>query len=161
MKITQHSVVSMHYTLTDSEGTELDSSSGSEPLTYLHGTGGLIPGLEREMEGRGAGESFKATIEADDGYGQADPQLIQQVPLESLSQIENLEVGMQLQSQSPDGHTRVIVVESIGEENATLNANHPLAGVTLHFEVSIESIREATEEELEHGHAHGGDGHSH
>lgn len=154
MKIARDSVVAIHYTLTNDGGETLDSSAGSDPLNYLHGHGGLISGLEKELEGRGAGDSFKADIAPADAYGEHDPQMIQEVPLEALAQIENLAVGMQIQSQAPDGQVQVLLVEAIGAETATLNANHPLAGETLHFDVTVAEVRAATEEELAHGHAH-------
>lgn len=152
MKIANNCVVSIHYTLTDDAGETLDSSAGSDPLNYLHGSNGLIPGLERELEGRAAGESFNASIQPADGYGEPNPQLVQEVPLAALAQIEKLEVGMQLQSQAPSGEVQVLRVEQIGEDTATLNANHPLAGQVLNFAVSVEDVREATAEELEQGH---------
>jgi FKBP-type peptidyl-prolyl cis-trans isomerase SlyD len=154
MKIANQCVVSIHYTLTDTEGQELDSSRGQEPLTYLHGTDGLIPGLERELEGREPGEQFEATVQPEEAYGDVNPQLVQDVPLDVLDGIENLHVGMALQSKAPDGSVQNLRVDAIGEETATLNANHPLAGAVLKFDVSVENVREATAEELEHGHAH-------
>lgn len=154
MKIAESCVVSIHYTLTNTEGETLDSSAGGEPLAYLHGAGGLISGLERELEGKEKGDQFKATIQPEDAYGEVNPELIQEVPLDALSAIENLAVGMQLQSQAPDGRTQLLLVESIGEETAVLNANHALAGAVLHFDVEVTDVRGATEEELAHGHAH-------
>lgn len=154
MKIANNCVVSIHYTLTDDAGQTLDSSSGGDPLNYLHGSNGLIPGLERELAGREQGDSFKASIQPEDAYGVPNPELVQDVPLEALAQIENLAVGMQLQSRTEDGRVQVLVVEAIGEQHATLNANHALAGQVLHFDVTVEGVREATAEELEHGHAH-------
>jgi len=154
MKIANQCVVSIHYTLTDTQGQELDSSKDQEPLTYLHGTEGLIPGLERELEGREPGEQFEATVQPEEAYGEVNPQLVQDVPLEVLDGIENLHVGMALQSKAPDGSVQNLRVDAIGDESATLNANHPLAGEVLKFEVSVENVREATEEELEHGHSH-------
>lgn len=154
MKIANQRVVSIHYTLTDTEGQELDSSRGQEPLTYLHGTDGLIPGLERELEGREPGEQFEATVQPEEAYGDVNPQLIQDVPLDVLDGIENLHEGMALQSKAPDGSVQNLRVDAIGEETATLNANHPLAGAVLKFDVSVENVREATAEELEHGHTH-------
>ncbi|MDZ7669037.1 MAG: peptidylprolyl isomerase [Gammaproteobacteria bacterium] len=154
MKIANQCVVSIHYTLTDTQGQELDSSKDQEPLTYLHGTDGLIPGLERELEGREPGEQFEATVQPEEAYGEVNPQLVQDVPLEVLDGIENLHVGMALQSKAPDGSVQNLRVDAIGDESATLNANHPLAGEVLKFEVSVEDVREATEEELEHGHSH-------
>lgn len=154
MKIAESCVVSIHYTLTNTEGETLDSSSGGDPLAYLHGSGGLISGLERELEGKEAGDQFNATIQPEDAYGEVNPGLIQEVPLDALSGIDNLAVGMQLQSQSPDGRTQILVVEAVGDETATLNANHALAGTVLHFDVEVTGVRAATEEELAHGHAH-------
>lgn len=154
MKIANQRVVSIHYTLTDTEGQELDSSRGQEPLTYLHGTDGLIPGLERELEGREPGEQFEATVQPEEAYGDVNPQLIQDVPLDVLDGIENLHEGMALQSKAPDGSVQNLRVDAIGEETATLNANHPLAGAVLKFDVSVENVREATAEELEHGHTY-------
>ena len=154
MKIATERVVSIHYTLTDEEGQQIDSSAGGEPLSYLHGANGLIPGLERELEGREAGDQFEATIAPKDAYGEVNPALVQEVPLDMLAGIENLRVGMQLQSQSPDGRVQQLTVDSIGESSATLNANHMLAGKVLHFEVEVTDVRPATAEELDHGHAH-------
>jgi FKBP-type peptidyl-prolyl cis-trans isomerase SlyD len=154
MKIAESCVVSIHYTLKNNEGETLDSSAGGDPLAYLHGAGGLISGLERELEGKVKGDQFKATIQPEDAYGKVNPQLVQEVPLDALSGIENLAVGMQLQSQSPDGRTQILIVESVGEESATLNANHALAGVVLHFDVEVADVRAATEEELAQGQAH-------
>jgi len=154
MKVAAERVVSIHYTLTDEAGQQLDSSSGGEPLSYLHGASGLIPGLERELEGRQAGDQFEATIAPGDAYGEVNQALIQEVPLDMLAGIENLRVGMQLQSQSPDGRVQQLTVDAIGEASATLNANHMLAGKVLHFAVEVTDVRPATAEELDHGHAH-------
>jgi FKBP-type peptidyl-prolyl cis-trans isomerase SlyD len=154
MKIADQRVVSIHYTLKDESGRELDSSRNQEPLTYLHGSQGLIPGLERELEGREAGERFEATVQPEEAYGPVNPELIQDVPLEVLDGIENLHVGMALQSRTPDGRVQNLRVDAIGDETATLNANHPLAGEVLHFDVSVEDVREPTDEELQGGHGH-------
>jgi len=154
MKIAKDRVVSIHYTLTDDDGKTLDSSSGGDPLSYLHGNNGLIPGLEKALEGREQGDSFKTTVGPEEGYGMPNPELVQDVPLEALSGIDGLEVGMTLQSKAPDGRVQLLVVEAIGDSTATLNANHALAGESLHFDVSVEDVREATSEELEHGHPH-------
>jgi FKBP-type peptidyl-prolyl cis-trans isomerase SlyD len=154
MKIADQCVVAIHYTLTNDRGEQLDSSRDQDPLTYLHGVQGLIPGLERELAGREAGERFQATVAPEHAYGAVDPQLIQEVPLTALSSIENLQVGMTLQARAPDGRVQNLVVDAVGADSATLNANHPLAGEVLHFDVSVESVRAATEEELSHGHGH-------
>ncbi|NIP14908.1 MAG: peptidylprolyl isomerase [Pseudomonadales bacterium] len=152
MKIADQCVVAFHYTLTGEDGRTLDSSSGGEPLSYLHGNQGLIPGLERELTGREAGDELNVVVQPEDGYGVPDPALVQEVPLEVLAQIEDLQVGMQLQSQASDGSIQVFVVEAISEETATLNANHALAGHVLIFDVSIVDVRSATPEEIDHGH---------
>jgi FKBP-type peptidyl-prolyl cis-trans isomerase SlyD len=154
MKIADDCVVCIHYKLTDDAGQTLDSSEGGDPLSYLHGRGGLIPGLERQLDGREVGDNLNATVQPEEGYGHPHPELIREVPLEALQQIENLRVGMQLQSQGEDGRVQVLVVDAISDTTATLNANHALAGQVLHFAVTVESVREATAEELEHGHAH-------
>jgi FKBP-type peptidyl-prolyl cis-trans isomerase SlyD len=154
MEITDDAVVSIHYTLTNDAGEELDSSSGGDPLTYLHGRGGLIPGLERQLDGKTAGEALQATVQPEEAYGISDPALIEEVSLDLLSHIENLAPGMQLQSRGPDGQTNVITIDAVGEATAVLNANHALAGEVLHFDVEVVDVRAATEEELAHGHAH-------
>lgn len=154
MKVANQCVVAIHYTLTNEQGQQLDSSQGSDPLQYLHGVNGLIPGLERELDGREVGDAFSAVIAPVDAYGEMDPGLVRDVPLAALAEIDNLAVGMKLQSRSSDGHVQVLTVDAVGSETATLNGNHELAGATLHFDVVVESVREATAEELDHGHAH-------
>jgi FKBP-type peptidyl-prolyl cis-trans isomerase SlyD len=154
MKVAQQRVVAIHYTLTDERGQKLDSSRDNEPLTYLHGAHGLIPGLEKQLEGREAGDKFAATVPPEEAYGPKDPELIQDVPLTMLQGIDNLHVGMALQSKSADGRVQTLRVEAIGEDTATLDANHPLAGEVLHFEISVEDVRDASPEERVHGHVH-------
>lgn len=153
MKIGNECVVAIHYSLSNEEGKELDRS-GDEPLVYLHGGGNLIRGLEQELDGREAGDSFNAVIEPALGYGEVDARLINEIPKEVVANIENLQVGMMLQAQSEDGRLQQLIVDEIGDNTVTVNANHPLAGMTLHFAITIESVREATPEEIEHGHAH-------
>ena len=157
MQITQNSVVSIHYTLTDDSGTKLDSSDGT-PLAYLHGNGNLIPGLERELEGKSAGDKLSVKIAPADAYGEYDKSLIQRVPRRALKGIGNLQVGMQLHTQSPHG-VRAVTVTQIAGDMVTIDGNHPLAGKSLNFEVEIAEVRAATEEELAHGHVHGPGGH--
>jgi FKBP-type peptidyl-prolyl cis-trans isomerase SlyD len=154
MKITHQRVVAIHYTLTDQHGQELDSSRDKEPLSYLHGAQGLIPGLEKELEGRQAGDRFEAVIPPEEAYGPMNPELIQDVPRSMIEGIDDLHVGMALQAQSPDGQVQNLRVEAISDDTVTLNANHPLAGAVLHFSVSVEDVREATAEEQAHGHVH-------
>jgi FKBP-type peptidyl-prolyl cis-trans isomerase SlyD len=160
MSIQQDSVVSIHYTLKDGSGTVLDSSAGGEPLSYLHGHGNLIPGLERELTGKVVGDRLNVQIAPGDAYGEHDGNLVQQVPRSALSGISNLRPGMRLSAQT-DGGPRSVTVTQIADDTVTLDANHPLAGVTLHFEVEIAAVRDASSEELSHGHVHRPGGHHH
>jgi FKBP-type peptidyl-prolyl cis-trans isomerase SlyD len=160
MSIAQDQVVSIHYTLTDDAGEIIDSSSGRDPLMYLHGHGALIPGLERELTGKSAGDRLTVSIAPADGYGEYDRSLVQQVPRRALKGIANVKVGMRLQAQTAQG-SRPVTVTHLSGDLVTLDANHPLAGKKLHFEVEVAAVREATAEELEHGHVHGPGEHHH
>ena len=150
MKISKQCVVAIHYTLTNDEDQQLDSS-GKDPLVYLHGQGNLITGLEQELDGKKEGDSFQATLEPSLAYGDVDPRLITSVPRTLMADIDDLHVGMELRAEGQDGHVQKLIVDAIGEDSVTVNANHPLAGKTLHFDVLIASVRQATEEEVEHG----------
>lgn len=156
MQITKNSVVTFHYTLNDADGKLLDTSAGREAFAYIHGGGMIVPGLEEQLEGRAAGESLLAVVDAAKGYGDIDPQLLQRVPLDKFGG-QAVEAGMQF--QTPDN--RVWSVMDVENGDVLLNGNHPLAGVTLHFNVEITGVREATPEELAHGHVHGEGGHHH
>jgi FKBP-type peptidyl-prolyl cis-trans isomerase SlyD len=147
-------VVSIHYTLTDDEGTVLDSSRDSEPMNYLHGAGNIIPGLEDELTGKSIGASFKVSVAPEDAYGVLDEELIQVVPRGAFEGTEDIQPGMQFHAEGPHGGVQVITVTVVEGDDITIDANHPLAGKTLHFDVSIEGIRAATEEEIDHGHVH-------
>ena len=147
-------VVSMHYKLTDNDGNVLDSSEGAEPLTYLHGAGNIIPGLEKELVGKVEGDSHQVEVEPDEGYGEINPELIQTVDIAAFQGVESVEVGMSFEAQAADGSVQHIVIKNVEGEEVTIDANHPLAGVTLNFDVEIVSVREATEEEIDHGHVH-------
>ncbi|MFT5888629.1 MAG: FKBP-type peptidyl-prolyl cis-trans isomerase SlyD [Zhongshania sp.] len=161
MNIANNCVVAFHYTLTDDAGTEIDSSKGQEPLAYLHGQGGIIPGLERELTGKTIGDAMKVTVQPADGYGELNPELIQPVPREAFQGVDQIDVGMQFQAEGQGGQMQMVVVKEVTDETVTVDANHPLAGQVLHFDVSIAEVREASEEELEHGHVHGAGGHQH
>ena len=159
MSIHQDSVVSIHYTLKDDAGTVLDSS-GDEPLSYLHGHGNLIPGLERELTGKDAGDRINVAVAPRDAYGERDGTLVREVPRSALSEIEDLQPGMRLQAESNSG-VHAVTVTQVADDTVTLDANHPLAGMTLHFDVEVTSVRDASPDELWHGHAHGPGGHDH
>ncbi|WP_114416482.1 FKBP-type peptidyl-prolyl cis-trans isomerase [Marinospirillum perlucidum] len=156
MQVAANKVIAIHYTLTNGDGQVLDSSQGGNPLSYLHGHSNIIPGLETQLEGKEAGEEFEVTVEPADGYGERDDNLVQQVQREAFQGVDQIEPGMQFQTQGPGGAMVVTVVEA-NDETVTIDANHPLAGVSLNFKGSIESVRDASEEEVQHGHAHEGD----
>lgn len=147
MKIEGQCVVSIHYKLT-SEGVELDSSEGKAPLTYLHGAGGIIPGLEQALEGCAQGDDLSVDIQPEDAYGPVNDELIQNVPKSAFEGVDKVEPGMQFQASGQNGAVQNITVVKVEEEEVTIDANHPLAGRELHFDVSVEEVREPTAEEL-------------
>jgi FKBP-type peptidyl-prolyl cis-trans isomerase SlyD len=160
MHISENAVASFHYTLTNDAGEVLDSSRGREPLSYLHGAGNIVPGLEGAMEGRQAGESFKVDVSPEDGYGIHHEGLVQEVPRAAFQGVDTIEPGMSFQAQTPQG-VHSVTVTSVTAETVTVDGNHPLAGETLHFDVEVTEVREASAEELSHGHVHGPGGHQH
>jgi FKBP-type peptidyl-prolyl cis-trans isomerase SlyD len=160
MSIAQDQVVSINYTLKDDAGAVIDRSAAGEPLTYLHGHGNLIPGLERELAGKNTGDRLQVKIAPADGYGEYDRALVQKVPRRALKGIAEVRVGMRLQAQTADGARPVTVTQLTGDM-VTLDGNHPLAGKNLNFEVEVAQVRAATAEELAHGHVHGPDDHHH
>jgi|SRR6056300_400157 len=160
MIIAKESVVTMHYTLKNEAGEVLDTSAGREPLVYLHGVGGLIPGLEKELEGKQANDKLNAVIPPEEAYGSRRDDLLRIVSKEGFQGEEALVEGMRVQLETDRGPA-VAVVSGIEGENVTLDLNHPLADVTLHFEVEVLNVREAEAEEIAHGHVHGEGGHQH
>ncbi|MEC8646572.1 MAG: peptidylprolyl isomerase [Candidatus Latescibacterota bacterium] len=156
MHIAEQSVVSIHYTLTNDAGETLDTSDGREPLVYIHGAQNIIPGLENELTGKSVGDSFDVTIQPEEAYGTVNPELVQTVPHSAFEGVEKVEPGMQFQARGDNGETQVITVTEVGDSGVTVDGNHPLAGQVLNFSVRVEEIREATEEEIAHGHIHGG-----
>ncbi|AQZ82625.1 FKBP-type peptidyl-prolyl cis-trans isomerase SlyD [Acinetobacter calcoaceticus] len=157
--IANNHVVSFHYKLTNAEGETLDQSQG-EPLAYLHGAGNIIPGLENALTGKTVGEKFTVNVPAAEGYGEYNPDLVQEVPAQMFQGVENIQPGMQFQAQTDDG-VQIVTVKAVEGDNIVVDANFPLAGQDLTFEVEIVEIREASEEELDHGHVHGAGGHHH
>ena len=158
--IGENSVVSMHYKLTDDDGKILDSSEASKPLAYLHGAGNIIPGLEKALVGKGEGDSFQVRVEPAEGYGKVNPEGIKVIERSAFQGVDSVEAGMTFEAKAPDGTAQRIVVKKVEGNEVTIDLNHPLAGVPLNFDIQIVSVREATKEELEHGHTHD-HGHSH
>ena len=160
MSVAVNKVVTIHYTLTNDEGKVLDSSEGHEPLAYIHGGGNIIPGLEKALTGRAVGDQFNVSISPEEGYGKRDEELVQTVPKNAFQGVDEILPGMQFQAQTPEGIQLVTVIKVEGDE-VTLDGNHPMADLTLNFSVEITSIRDASQEELDHGHVHGPGGHHH
>ena len=160
MQIAKNKVAAIDYTLTSDEGEVLDSSEGQEPLWYLHGVGGIIPGLERELEGKQAGDQLVVTVIPADGYGDRNDELEQEVSRDQFEGADELELGMQFQVESDAGPMVVTVVE-IDDDVVTIDGNHPLAGEKLNFDVTVREVRDATDDELSHGHVHGSGGCEH
>ena len=160
MKIADNKVALIHYTLTNATQDVLDSSEGQEPLAYIHGHGHIVPGLENALGGRSKGDRFSVTVKAAEGYGEHDERLTQQVPRQMFSGVDEIEVGMQFHAQTEQG-MQVVTVVGVSDDMITIDGNHPLAGQDLHFEIEVVDVRDASAEELEHGHAHGEGGHHH
>lgn len=160
MQITAKKVVTIDYTLTDEQGQVIDSSQGSDPLVYLHGFSNIIPGLESALEGRKSGDALNVKVSPGEAYGERDDAMIQSVPRDLFEDAGELEVGMRFQSVSEEG-VRLVTVVDVTDDTVTVDANHPLAGVTLTFDVTVVGVRDASAEELEHGHVHGPEGHHH
>ena len=154
MEISDNKVASIHYTLKNDQGETIDSSQGAEPLTYLQGFGNIIPGLEQALVGKAGGDSLEVTVAPEDGYGPIQQELVQEVPRDAFDGVESISVGMRFEAQTASGPISVVVTAVEGDK-VTVDGNHPLAGQTLHFAVEVVEVREATDEELQHGHIHG------
>jgi FKBP-type peptidyl-prolyl cis-trans isomerase SlyD len=160
MNISNNCVASIHYTLTNGDGKVIDSSEGQEPLAYLHGAGNIIPGLEKALVGKSVGDKLNVSIPAAEAYGLRDDSMVQELPSNMFSGIDQIEVGMEFHAETEQG-LQVVTVTKVEGDTVTIDGNHPLAGVDLTFDVEVTEIRAATEEELTHGHAHGAGGHHH
>jgi len=158
VSIQKDSVVTFNYTLKDDAGEVIDSSAPGEPLAYLHGHGNLVPGLERELEGKNGGDKLTVKVNPADGYGERSAELVQKVPRRSLKGINKITVGMRLHAQTQQG-PRAVTVTAVTGDMVTIDGNHPLAGQNLNFDIELVEVRDATEEELAHGHVHGPGGH--
>lgn len=153
MKAAKEKVVTIDYILRDDEGTVLDSSEINGTLSYIHGTGAIVPGLETRIEGKSAGESFHADLMPEDAYGIYNPELVFDVPKNNFEDAEELEEGMQFQAEIDD-ELHILTIKDIKDDSVTVDANHPLAGQELHFDISILEVRDASAEEIAHGHVH-------
>ena len=159
MQISHEKVAAIHYTLRDNNGKVLDSSEGKDPLYYLHGFGNLIPGMEEGLEGKAVGDKFEIKVSPEKGYGVRNDAAVQAVPREAFGDAV-VNVGMQFRAGNENGQYIVTVVE-VGEETVTVDGNHPLAGLELHFNVEVMEVRDASADEIAHGHVHGPHGHNH
>lgn len=147
-------VVTIHYKLTDDAGTLLDSSEWDTPLDYLHGAGNIVPGLEKALSGKVKGDAFTVRVEPADGYGEVMTELVQDVDRALFKEVDDLQAGMELAAQGPDGSVQRIVVREVADNHVKIDANHPLAGVSLNFDIEVVEVRPATDTEKEHGHVH-------
>ena len=160
MQIEARKVVTLNYTLTDNEGNVIDQSTDSS-FAYLHGASNIIPGLENALAGKSAGDSLNVSVEPSEAYGERDPEKTQSVPRNMFPEDTEIEVGMQFHAQGPGGETLVVTIAGIEGDTITVDGNHPLAGIPLNFAVEVIEVRDASEEELDHGHVHGPGGHDH
>lgn len=154
MEIAQYRVVVINYTARDASGEVIDSSDNDGPIRYIHGTDDLIPGLEKALEGKKTGDQLQVEVSIDEAYGERDESLVEAVPRENFRGIDNIEIGMQFQTDMEDGSPFLVTVVDLDDETVTVDGNHPLAGKALSFELEVIEVREATAEEIEHGHVH-------
>jgi len=161
MLIGAHKAVSIDYTLTNDAGEVIDSSAGGAPLVYLHGAGNIISGLEKALEGKQGGDQVIVAIEPEDAYGEYSPELVATLNRAMFEGVDELEVGMQFHASGPDGGMQIVTIRDVEGDDVIVDGNHPLAGQRLNFDVKIISVREASEEEVAHGHVHGEGGHHH
>jgi len=161
MRISEQKVVTMNYEVADDQGQLIDRSEEGGPLAYIHGNGQLIPGLETALEGRGKGDKVAVDVPPEQGYGERDEEGVQIVARNQFDDSVEIEVGMQFEAEDDDEGHQIVTVVAVDGENITLDTNHPLAGKNLRFEVEILDVRDASAEELSHGHVHGPGGHDH
>jgi FKBP-type peptidyl-prolyl cis-trans isomerase SlyD len=154
MQVQDQKVVSLDYTLKDESGNVLDTTDGRGDFSYLHGAKNIIPGLESALEGKNIGDQLSVVLQPEEAYGKRDDALTKVVSRDMFETDDELKVGMQFRTQLADGNSIVITIVDIDGDNVTIDGNHPLAGVTLDFDVKVVSVRDATDDELEHGHAH-------
>ncbi|MGN8257839.1 peptidylprolyl isomerase [Pseudomonas sp. SMSB3] len=161
MLIAANKAVSIDYTLTNDAGETIDSSAGGAPLVYLHGAANIIPGLEKALEGKQAGDELTVAIEPEDAYGEYLAELVSTLNRSLFEGVDQLEVGMQFHASAPDGQMQIVTIRDIDGDDVTVDGNHPLAGQRLNFQVKVVDVRDASEEEIAHRHVHGEGGHHH
>ncbi len=160
MQIEQHKVVTLNYTLKDDEGNVIDQSQDGS-FAYLHGMNNIVPGLEKALSGMTAGQTRAVSVSPEEGYGARDDSRVQAVPRDMFPADSEIEPGMQFHAQGPDGQSLVVTVVGSDSDTVTVDGNHPLSGMQLHFDVQVVDVRDASQEEIEHGHVHGPGGHHH
>ncbi len=161
MTIAANKAVSIEYTLTNDDGDVIDSSAGGAPLVYLHGAGNIIPGLEKALDGKAVGDELEVTVEPEDAYGEYSAELVSTLSASMFEGVDQLEVGMQFHASAPDGQMQIVTIRDLDGDDVTVDGNHPLAGQRLNFKVKVVAVRDASEEEVAHGHVHGEGGHQH
>ncbi|WP_286784605.1 MULTISPECIES: peptidylprolyl isomerase [Pseudomonas] len=161
MLIAANKAVSIDYTLTNDAGEVIDSSAGGAPLAYLQGAGNIIVGLEKALEGKKIGDQVKVAIEPEDAYGEYSAELVTTLSRAMFEGVDELEVGMQFHASGPDGGMQIVTIRDLDGDDVTVDGNHPLAGQRLNFDVTVVDVRDASAEEIAHGHIHGEGGHHH
>ncbi|MDX2457346.1 MAG: peptidylprolyl isomerase [Gammaproteobacteria bacterium] len=160
MQIANNHVVVLNYILKDNDDNILDKSDDGS-FCYLHGASNIIPGLENALTGKTTSDNFSVSIPPEEAYGIHDEAKSQDVPRDMFPPEHDIEAGMQFNAEGPDGQTVMVTIKKVADDTITVDGNHPLAGITLNFDVTVMDIRDATAEELEHGHVHGPEGHQH
>jgi len=161
MTIAANKAVSIEYTLTNDAGDVIDSSAGGAPLVYLQGAGNIIPGLEKALEGKNVGDELDVSVEPEDAYGEYSAELVSTLSSSMFEGVDQLEVGMQFHASAPEGQMQSVTIRDRDGDDVTVDGNHPLAGQRLNFKVKVVAVRDASEEEVAHGHVHGEGGHQH
>ncbi|WP_282343302.1 peptidylprolyl isomerase [Pseudomonas sp. PS02288] len=161
MLIAANKAVSIDYTLTNDAGEVIDSSAGGAPLAYLQGAGNIIVGLEKALEGKQVGDQVKVSIEPEEAYGEYSAELVTTLSRAMFEGVDELEVGMQFHASGPDGGMQIVTIRDLDGDDVTVDGNHPLAGQRLNFDVTVVDVRDASAEEVAHGHIHGEGGHHH
>ncbi|MDP3979547.1 MAG: peptidylprolyl isomerase [Pseudomonas sp.] len=161
MLIAPNKAVSIDYTLTNDAGEVIDSSAGGAPLVYLQGAGNIIAGLEKALLGKQAGDELDVSVEPEEAYGEYSAELVATLNRSMFEGVDELEVGMQFHASGPDGSMQIVTVRDLDGDDVIVDGNHPLAGQRLNFKVKVVEVRDASEEEVAHGHVHGEGGHQH